>query len=74
MLIVLNESTHDEYLSQSLQTNIEQFKEGVTFLTGNNERFYVTNSNKKLYFAKSNTDNDGFFNLLLHQGLTKPKD
>ena len=31
MLIVMDKSTHEEHLSQPLQTNIKQFKIAVTF-------------------------------------------
>ena len=34
MLIVMDKSTHEEHLSQPLQTTINQFKKAVTFLTG----------------------------------------
>ena len=60
MLIVMVKSTHEEHLSQPLQTNNIQFKLAVTFLTGYNGIFNVTNSNNKFYFMKSNTDKDGF--------------
>ena len=36
MLIVVGKSTHEEHLSQQLQTNHKQFKLAVTFLTGYN--------------------------------------
>ena len=58
LLIVMYESTHEEYLSQPLQTNNKQFKIAVTFLTGYNGIFNVTNANNKFYFSKSITDDD----------------
>ena len=58
MLIVMNKSTHEEHLFQPLQTNNKQFKIAVTFLTGYNGIFNVTNSNNKFYFLKSITDDD----------------
>ena len=58
MLIVMNKSIHEEHLSESLQTNNKQFKIAVTFLTGYNGIFNVTNSNIKFYFLKSITDDD----------------
>ena len=58
MLIVMDKSIHEEHLSESLQTNIKQFKIAVTFLTGYNGIFNVTNSNNKFYFLKSITDDD----------------
>ena len=33
-LIIMNEGTHEEHLSQPLQTKNKQFKIAVTFLTG----------------------------------------
>ena len=59
----MNKSTHEEHLSQPLQTNNKQFKIAVTFLTGYNGIFNVTNSNNKFYFAKSITDKDGFIQI-----------
>ena len=45
MLIVMDKSSHEEYLFQPLQTNNKQFIIAVTFLTGYNGIFNVTNSN-----------------------------
>ena len=45
MLIIMNKSTHEEHLSQPLQTNNKQFKIAVTFLSADNSIFNVTNSN-----------------------------
>ena len=56
ILIDMDKSIHDENLTQPLQTNIKQFKTAVTFLTGYNGTFKVTNSNIRFYFMKSNTD------------------
>ena len=47
MLVVMDESRHEEHLSQPLQTINEQFEIAVTFLTGYNGIFNVTNSNNK---------------------------
>ena len=58
MLIVMDKSTHEEHLSQPLQTNNKQFKTAVTFLTGYNGIFNVTTENNKFYFLKSITDDD----------------
>ena len=60
MLIIMDNSTHEEHLSQPLQTNNKQFKIAITFLTGYNGIFCVTNSNNKFYFIKSITDKDDF--------------
>ena len=59
MLIVMDRSTHEEHLSQPVQTN-KQFEIAVTFLTDYNGIFNVTNPNNKFYFKKSNTDEEGF--------------
>ena len=58
MLIVMNKSTHGEQLSQPLQTNNKQFKIAVTFLTGYNGIFSVTEKNNKFYFKKAIKDED----------------
>ena len=43
MLIVMEKSIHEEQISQPLQTKIIQFKIAITFLTGYNGIFNVTN-------------------------------
>ena len=63
MLIVIYKSTHEEHLSQPLQTNIKQFKIAITFLVGYNGTFNVTNSNNKVCFLKSITDKDGYIKI-----------
>ena len=40
----------------------------VTFLTGYNGIFNVTNSNNKFYFEKSITDDDGFVQIVISPG------
>ena len=60
VLIGLDKSTHEEHLSQPLQTNIKQFKKAVTFLTGYIGIFNFTNSNNKFYILKSISDEDGY--------------
>ena len=42
ILIIMDESTHEEHLSQPLQTNNKQFKIAVTFLSAYNGIFNVT--------------------------------
>ena len=54
MLIVTDSSTHQEHLSQPLQTNNKQFEIAVTFLTAYNGIFNITISNNKSYFTKYN--------------------
>ena len=43
ILIVMDKSIHEEHLSQSIPTNNKQYKIAVTFLTGYNGIFNVTN-------------------------------
>ena len=71
MLIVMDKSTHEEHLSQPLQTNNNQFKKSITFLTGYNGIFNLTNSNNKSYFMKSIFDEDGFVQITIPPGAYK---
>ena len=59
LIYVMDNSTHEEHLSQPLPTN-KQFKIDVTFLPGYNGIFNVTNKNKAFNFATSITGKDGF--------------
>ena len=68
MLIVMDKSTHEEHVSQPLQTDNKQFKIAVTFLTGYNGVFNVTNSNKRFYFKKTITNEDGFIKITISPG------
>ena len=68
MLIVMDKSTHEEHLSQPLQTNNKQFKTAVTFLSGYNGIFNVTSSNIKFYFKKTITDEDVFIQITIPPG------
>ena len=52
MLVLLDRSTHEEHLSQPLQTDKKQFKIAVTFLTGFNGIFKFIDKNNKFYFAR----------------------
>ena len=56
MLVIMNKSTHEELLSQQLQTNNRQFKTSVFFLPGYKRIFDVTNKNNKFFFTKSFQD------------------
>ena len=67
MLTVMDKSTHEAHLYQPLQTNDEQIKIAITFLTGYNGILNVTDENNKFYFTKSITDEDGFI-----QNTTRP--
>ena len=61
----MDKSTHAEHLSQALQTKNKQFKIAVTFLTGYNGIFNVTNTNNKCYIKKTITDEDGFIQITI---------
>ena len=52
MLIVFNKYTHEEHLSQPLQTNNKQFRKASTFLTGYNGIFNITDKNNNFHFIK----------------------
>ena len=58
MLIIMDKSTHEEHLSQPLQTKNKQNKIAVTFLSAYKIIFNITNSNNKIYFKKGNKDED----------------
>ena len=58
MLIIMDKSTHEEHLSQPLQTNNKQFKIAITFLSAYNGIFNVTNRKNKFYFKKNLLDED----------------
>ena len=68
MLIVMDKSIHEEHLSQPLQTNNNQYKMAVTFLTGYNCTFNVTNSNKKFYFKRTITNEEDFIQITIPAG------
>ena len=68
MLIVMDKSTYKEHLSQPLRTNNKQFKTAVTFVSGHNGIFNVTNSNDKFYFKKTMSDDGGFIQIFLPPG------
>ena len=52
MLIVVDKPTHEENLNHPIRTISKQFKKAVTFLTGYNGTFNVTN--KKQFFRLHN--------------------
>ena len=68
MLVVMDKSTHEEHLFQPLQTYNKQFKIAVTFLTGYNGIFNVTNEDNKFYFKKTISDDDGFIKITIPPG------
>ena len=71
MLIVMDKSTHEDHLSQALQTNIKQFKIAVTFLTGYNGIFNVITKVTNFISRKQLTTQLVLSKLLNHQVLTK---
>ena len=68
VLIIMDKPTHEEHLSQPLQTNNKQFKIAVTFLSAYNGIFNVTNSNNKFYFTKSITDDNHYIMITIPSG------
>ena len=68
MLIVMKKSTHEEHLSQPLQTNNKQFKIAVTFLTtGYVGIFNFKIKNNKFDLTRFKND-DGFSKLTISEG------
>ena len=67
MLMVMDKSTHGRHLHQALQTNKKQFKLAISFLSGYNGIFNVTNSNNKFFSRKQLLTKMIFFKLLYHQ-------
>ena len=67
MLIVMAKSTHEQHLSQPLQTNNKQYKIAITFLSAYNGIFNVTIRNNKLYFKKALFDED-FIQIRIPEG------
>ena len=51
-----------------MQTKNNQYEIALTFLTGYNGIFNVTNENNNFYFTNSNTDEDGFIQKTVPQG------
>ena len=68
ILIVMDKSIYEEHLAQTIQTKNKQFKIAVTFLTGYEFIFIVTEKNNQFYFAKSITDEDRFIQINNPQG------
>ena len=68
MLIVMDKSTHEEHLSQPLQTNDKKFKKAVTFPTIYNGIFNITDRNNNFCFIKSITDRDGYIQITIPPG------
>ena len=68
MLIVMDKSTHEELLSQPLETDNKQFKRTVIFLTGYIAIFNVTTTDNKFYFKKTISDGDDFNEITIPPG------
>ena len=68
MLTLMDKSTHEEHLSQPLQTNKKQFNIAIIFLSAYNGIFNVTNENNKFYFKKTITNEDGFIKITIPPG------
>ena len=68
MLVVMDKSTQEKHLCHPIQTSNKQIKSAVTFLTGYNGIFNVTDKNNKFYFIKSITDKDGFIQITIPPG------
>ena len=68
MLIVMDKSTHEEHLSQPLQTKSKQFKIAVTFLSDYSGIINVTNSNNKYYSTKSITNDNHCIQITIPSG------
>ena len=68
MLNFMDKSTHEEHLSQPLQTNKKQFEIAVTFLSGYNGIFNVANSKNRFSFKKTISDKDGFVQITIPPG------
>ena len=73
MLIVMDKSTHEDHVSQPFQTKNKQFKMAVTFLTGYNGIFNVTNSNNNFNFKETITDEDDFIQVTIPPGAYEIK-
>ena len=69
-LIIMDKSTHEEHLSQPLQTNNKQFKLAVSFLRAYNGIFNVTNSKNSFYFKKALID-EGFIQITIRPGASE---
>ena len=69
ILIVIHKSTHEDHLSQPLQTKKKKhFEIAVTFLTGYNGIFNLTHKNIKFCFMKSITDGKGSIQITIPPG------
>ena len=63
----MDNSIHEEHLTQPLQTNNKQFKIAITFLSAYNGIFNVANNINKFFFKKALIDED-FIQIRLPEG------
>ena len=68
MLIVMNKTTHEELLYQTLETNKKQFEKTLTFVTAYNGIFNITSTNNNFYFAISVPDENGLITVSIPAG------
>ena len=68
MLIIMDTSTHEEHLSEQLQTNNRQFKAAVTYLSVYNGILNITSKINKFYFSKSIIDENHFNHITIAEG------
>ena len=73
ILIVMDKSTHEENLSQPLQTNNKQFKKAVTFSTAYNGIFNVTSKNNNFFSQNQSSMKIILITLLLQKASTRSK-
>ena len=71
MLIFLDKSTHEEHLSQPLQSNTKHFKIAITFLTGYNGIFSVRKSNINFFSRNQLLIKMVVYKILYQHALTK---
>ena len=70
MLKVMDQSTHEDHLSQPLQTNNKQNKIAVTFLPDYTGSF-VVNDKKNKYFSTTTIDADDFSLFIISLGASE---
>ena len=67
MLIVMDKSMHEDYLTYSLKPKNKQLEVVVPFFTGYNGIFNITNNNNKFCFRKSIND-EHFSKIIIPSG------
>ena len=69
----MDKSIHEEHLSQPLQTINKQFKIAVTFITGYNGIFNVTNCYSRFYFKKTIAKEEDYIQITIPIGAYEIK-